>query len=662
MRRISLIISSLLLLTAPSICDAQVSNPSFVWVATAPSGSCKNGSPIRVVIASAAGFGCNGGTWTSQWPGGSGSFSAGGDLTGTSSSQQVTGILTHALPTLATGFLNWSGTAWAFSPPFSLTTTGTSGAATFSSGTLNIPQYTGGGGGGTVTSFSAGTLSPLFTTSVATPTATPALSFTLVPAAANSIFGNFTGSTAAPTFSASPVFSAAGLTNFPTLNQNTTGTAGGLTGSPAITVSSVTDSGLTSGNCVQASTGGLLTTTGSACGAGGGGNTTSTSLTTGTIPVANGANSIINSLLTDNGTTLSYTGTGGVTAASYGTNGATPGSVSLTAGTGSIPALPANSAGFAAPVTGGTAYLFKPPATITAGILHAAAPATGDGVNESALTSSAVSLTADVSGNLPNANLATQTANTVLGSLTATTPSGLAVPSCAGAANALIWTSGTGFGCNTISAGAPANYTTSGPFTSIGPATQPTPAYTLSVYNPVATTGSTRVWIQAGAGQSSDLMDLAGSSGATVMRWDQYGNVNQAAKYTNYNGQALTEQGFAPILASTGLTYQAQTASLSSVAFWPGNFYLTGVQFYHVSCNVDVDVAATGTVAVNVNYTSPRGARTVSVIPAFSLAVAGSAGASIPITAAGNNAITLSTTLSITGATYDLYCWLSEAR
>ena len=46
-----------------------------------------------------------------------------------------------------------------------------------------------------------------------------------------------------------------------------------------------------------------------------------------------------------------------------------------------------------------------------------------------------------------------QTANTVLGALTATTASGLSVPSCSGASNALTWTSGTGFGCNTISGG-----------------------------------------------------------------------------------------------------------------------------------------------------------------------------------------------------------------
>lgn len=57
-----------------------------------------------------------------------------------------------------------------------------------------------GGGAGTVTSFSAGTLSPLFTTSVATATTTPALSFTLSNAAAYSYFGNNTGSSAAPAY------------------------------------------------------------------------------------------------------------------------------------------------------------------------------------------------------------------------------------------------------------------------------------------------------------------------------------------------------------------------------------------------------------------------------------------------------------------------------
>lgn len=73
---------------------------------------------------------------------------------------------------------------------------------------------------GTVTSFSSGNLSPLFTTSVATSTTTPALSFTLSTAGADTLFGNATGSTAAPSFTSAPVVA--------TLNATTsvsTGTA-----------------------------------------------------------------------------------------------------------------------------------------------------------------------------------------------------------------------------------------------------------------------------------------------------------------------------------------------------------------------------------------------------------------------------------------------------
>ncbi len=68
----------------------------------------------------------------------------------------------------------------------------------FSGGTLSAT-----GGTGTVTTFSAGNLSPLFTTSVATATTTPALTFTLSNATANTIFaGPSSGSAAAPTFRA----------------------------------------------------------------------------------------------------------------------------------------------------------------------------------------------------------------------------------------------------------------------------------------------------------------------------------------------------------------------------------------------------------------------------------------------------------------------------
>lgn len=55
-------------------------------------------------------------------------------------------------------------------------------------------------GSGTVTSFSAGDLSPLFTTTETNPTTTPALAFALSNAAANSWFGNASGTSGAPSY------------------------------------------------------------------------------------------------------------------------------------------------------------------------------------------------------------------------------------------------------------------------------------------------------------------------------------------------------------------------------------------------------------------------------------------------------------------------------
>jgi hypothetical protein len=59
-----------------------------------------------------------------------------------------------------------------------------------------------GGGSGTVTSFSSGNLSPLFTTSVATATTTPALSFTATSQSANLFYASPNGAPGVPTFRA----------------------------------------------------------------------------------------------------------------------------------------------------------------------------------------------------------------------------------------------------------------------------------------------------------------------------------------------------------------------------------------------------------------------------------------------------------------------------
>lgn len=68
-----------------------------------------------------------------------------------------------------------------------------------------------GGGSGTVTNFSAGDLSPLFTTSEATTTTTPALTFTPSSAGATTFFGNPSGTSAPPIFmSVAQLMTAAG--------------------------------------------------------------------------------------------------------------------------------------------------------------------------------------------------------------------------------------------------------------------------------------------------------------------------------------------------------------------------------------------------------------------------------------------------------------------
>jgi hypothetical protein len=78
-------------------------------------------------------------------------------LAGTVATATSTPVIT--LSTSITGLLKGNGTAISaatagtdYQAPITLTTTGTSGAATFAGNVLNIPQYSGGGGSGTVTS------------------------------------------------------------------------------------------------------------------------------------------------------------------------------------------------------------------------------------------------------------------------------------------------------------------------------------------------------------------------------------------------------------------------------------------------------------------------------------------------------------------------------
>lgn len=73
-------------------------------------------------------------------------------------------------------------------------------------------------GGGSVSTFSSGNLSPLFTVGIANPNTTPAVTYSLTNAPAYSVFGNFTGSSAAPGYTAAPTFDGSNLVNIPQFN------------------------------------------------------------------------------------------------------------------------------------------------------------------------------------------------------------------------------------------------------------------------------------------------------------------------------------------------------------------------------------------------------------------------------------------------------------
>lgn len=154
----------------------------------------------------------------------------------------------------ASGTTFWRGDG-TWTAPFALTTTGTSGAATFIAGTLNIPNYATGGSGVSSVSFTGGLIS------VATPTTTPAFTVagisggipyfnsasTWTTSAALGV-GQFVlggGAGSAPTSSFSIV---------PVVNGGT-GTAGTLTGlvrgsGSAFTASEISGDGTTSGSNV----------------------------------------------------------------------------------------------------------------------------------------------------------------------------------------------------------------------------------------------------------------------------------------------------------------------------------------------------------------------------------------------------------------------------
>lgn len=152
-----------------------------------------------------------------------------------------------------------------------------------------------------------------------------------------------------------------------------------------------------------------------------------------------------NSGLTYDGTSVVSLGVAGSSVGGLKFTNATSGSIELQPTTGAL----------------GSAVLTLPDATDIVAVLAATQTLTNKTISGASNTLTAIAL----------ASLATQSANTVVGNGTGstTTPTALSVPSCSTSNSALTWTSGLGFGCNTISSsGTPGGATTNVQYNNAG--------------------------------------------------------------------------------------------------------------------------------------------------------------------------------------------------
>lgn len=217
------------------------------------------------------------------------------------------------------------------------------------------------------------------------------------------------------------------------------------------------------------------------------------------------------------------------------------------------------------------------------------------------VTSSLVALGSDVSGNLPNANLASQTANTVLGALTATTPSGLAVPSCSTASSALTWTTGTGFGCNTISGGSitfpqtVAGTTTSGGIVYFSSTTQISSSGIMTAGNFI---------LGGGAGTAPtatfSIVPIAngGTGAATALTNTVFGNpTGSTAAPVFTNAPSLLSLTVSNNVATPKIAVASSSGGLS-IGSSSGVLLVSGTPFVQIKAGGNIDTNSSATTAL----------------------------------------------------------------
>jgi len=282
---LSALLTTLLGLWLAQGLEADIQQPPYILVASAPTGSCSNGQIDQQVISTGVRYSCQNGTWAVLGPGGgSSSFTAlTGDATSTSTGGATTVQGLKSVP-FCTGYTPTNGQAvtltTASSPNPCYTAATPAGAVTSvsnSDGTLTVTPTT----GGVVASlalakantwtgtqnFNSASINAQLVVGSGGINKINSYSEVLNSAHQVGMTAIAGGGMALYAFQAQPIqFGYRDASDV----FNSWGTS---INSSGVTTGNVTDSALTSGNCVQASTGGLLASLASGCATTGGANT-----------------------------------------------------------------------------------------------------------------------------------------------------------------------------------------------------------------------------------------------------------------------------------------------------------------------------------------------------------------------------------------------------